>query len=476
MRIVRLANYVAPASGGLRTALRELGAGYLAAGHEPVLITPGSRPERRHTEQGLVITVPGPRVPGTGGYREITARRPLRRLLDDLEPDRIEVSDRTTLRWTGAWARRRGIRSVMVSHDSLATLVQMFRPPGVPVRGLVDRLNRDTAQSYDVVVCTTAWAGAEFRRLGVPNLVQVPLGVDLACFHPARADEDLRSRLAPGRAWLLVHCSRLSPEKRPERAVGALAELHRRGVPAVLVIAGDGPQRRWLQARAARLPVTFLGHITDRGLLASLLATADVVIAPGPAETFGLSALEALWVVLGDSTAQGLGAPSPMDGYVGQVLAGLRQRTGQRWRVLNLSLSGALIRDVLRDQLPRLPVAPELVTCGIGANDVLYSGPAKLLRDLRALIDTVPDETVLLDLPLPAGIWGILGRASVPYVTRINRTIHQAARARGLPVAEVSAHFMPPWNGKFGSDCFHPSQAGYRDWTRALLTAIPSAA
>jgi alpha-1,6-mannosyltransferase len=231
VRIVRLANYVAPASGGLRTALRQLGAGYQAAGHEPVLIIPGSRPERRQTEQGLVITVPGPRVPGTGGYRAITARRPLRRLLDDLEPDRIEVSDRTTLRWTGVWARRRGVRSVMVSHDSLATLVRMFRPPGLPVRGLVDGLNRDTAQSYDVVVCTTAWAAAE---------------------------------------------------------------LQRRGVPAVLVIAGDGPQRRWLQAKAARLPVSFLGHIADRGLLASLLATADVVIAPGPAETFGLSALEAL--------------------------------------------------------------------------------------------------------------------------------------------------------------------------------------
>jgi alpha-1,6-mannosyltransferase len=294
VKVVRLANYVAAASGGLRTALRELGAGYLAAGHEPVLIIPGSRPERRQTEQGLVITVPGPRVPGTGGYRAITARRSLRRLLDDLEPDRLEVSDRTTLRWTGGWARRRGVRSVMISHDSLATLVRMFAPPGVPVRGLVDQLNRDTAQSYDVVVCTTAWAGSEFRRLGVPNLVQVPLGVDLACFHPARGDQSLRSRLAPDGAWLLVHCSRLSPEKRPERAVGALAELRRRGVPAVLVIAGDGPQRRWLQAKAARLPVSFLGHVTDRGLLAGLLATADVVIAPGPAETFGLSALEAL--------------------------------------------------------------------------------------------------------------------------------------------------------------------------------------
>ena len=183
-----------------------------------------------------------------------------------------------------------------------------------------------------------------------------------------------------------------------------------------------------------------------------------------------------LWVVLGDSTAQGLGAPGPMGGYVGQVLAGLRQRTGQRWRVLNLSLSGALIRDVLCDQLPRVPAGADLVTCGIGANDVLYSAPAKLFADLRSLIGAVPVNTVLLDLPLPTGIWGIIGRASIPYVTRINQTIHQAAGTRGLPVAEVSAHFQPPWTGKFASDSFHPSQDGYRDWARALLAAIPAGA
>jgi acyl-CoA thioesterase I len=181
-----------------------------------------------------------------------------------------------------------------------------------------------------------------------------------------------------------------------------------------------------------------------------------------------------LWVVLGDSTAQGLGAPSPMGGYVGQVLAGLEQRTGQRWRVLNLSLSGALIRDVLRDQLPRIPAGADLVSCGIGANDILYSAPAKLFADLRTLIGAVPRSTVLLDLPLPAGILGIIGRASVPYVTRINQTIHQGAGARGLPVAEVSAHFLPPWTGKLASDSFHPSQDGYRDWARALLAAIPA--
>jgi len=33
LRIVRLANFVSPRSGGLRTALRNLGEGYLRAGH-----------------------------------------------------------------------------------------------------------------------------------------------------------------------------------------------------------------------------------------------------------------------------------------------------------------------------------------------------------------------------------------------------------------------------------------------------------
>ena len=52
LRIVRLANYVGPRSGGMRTALRELGAGYLAAGRDPVLVVPGPRSSDELTEQG----------------------------------------------------------------------------------------------------------------------------------------------------------------------------------------------------------------------------------------------------------------------------------------------------------------------------------------------------------------------------------------------------------------------------------------
>jgi acyl-CoA thioesterase I len=180
-----------------------------------------------------------------------------------------------------------------------------------------------------------------------------------------------------------------------------------------------------------------------------------------------------LWVALGDSTAQGLGASNPKAGYIGQALQQLRRATGQRWQVLNLSVSGALIRDVLADQIPQLTsLTPDLVTCGAGANDILYSAPARLFSDLRALLAAVPDNTVLLDLPIPAGNWWIVGHMSVPYIARINRVIHEVGADRALPVAEISAHFRAPWPGKFSCDNFHPSQDGYRDWTRALLAAI----
>jgi len=295
VRIVRLANFVAPRSGGLRTAMRALGEGYVAAGHEPVLVIPGLSPMDEHTEQGRVITLPGPVLPFSGGYRMLLNRRRLTALLDRLAPDRLEVSDRTTLRWTGAWARRHGVPSVMVSHESVAGLLGLAgRMLSGPAARLADTLNSRTARHYTTVVCTTDWAAREFERLGVANLMRVPLGVDLDLFSPDRRSVSLRDRYAAADEVLIVHCGRLSVEKKPERSIEAVAALRASGVPAVLVVAGDGPLRDRLARRAEGLPVVFTGFLHDRLALAALLATADVVLAPGPVETFGLAALEAL--------------------------------------------------------------------------------------------------------------------------------------------------------------------------------------
>ncbi|MBD9728467.1 glycosyltransferase [Streptomyces caniscabiei] len=294
LRIVRLANFVAPSSGGLRTALRELGRGYEAAGHEAVLVVPGERYTDRATEQGRVITLPGPLLPGTGGYRVLMDRRRVASLLESLEPDRLEVSDRTTLRWTGKWARRARVRAVMVSHETADGVLRTWGLSEGMARRASDALNVRTAHTYARVVCTTEFAEREFVRIGARNVVRAPLGVDLVGRRPGLRDRGLRERHARGDEVLLVMCSRLSVEKRPGTAVDALEALLRRGRRAVLVVAGDGPLRGRLEQRAKGLPVTFLGHVGDRETLGALQATADVALAPGPAETFGLAALEAM--------------------------------------------------------------------------------------------------------------------------------------------------------------------------------------
>jgi alpha-1,6-mannosyltransferase len=182
----------------------------------------------------------------------------------------------------------------VISHERLDALLTMYvRYPSL-ARFLADFWNLRLVVSFDTIVCATDWAGREFERVGVENLTKVPPGVDLTTFHPDHASPQLRRRLAADNEPLLVMADRLALETQPELAVETVRTLHRQGVPVRLVVAGAGPMLRACQRRAAGLPVSFVGSVSDRQRLARLLATADVVLSPGSVETFRLSALEAL--------------------------------------------------------------------------------------------------------------------------------------------------------------------------------------
>ncbi|MBL7496428.1 glycosyltransferase [Frankia sp. CNm7] len=297
MRIAQVANFVAPTSGGIRTTLRHLAAGYVASGHEVVRVLPARRDGARQVDGVTTLMVRSPLVPGTS-YRIITEPWRVAAMLTAANPTHLEVHDRTTLRRLGRWARQQGVHSLVVSHERVDRLLGAKTPYSLrgvlPVRAAADVTNRGLAAGYDTVVTTTRWAAAEFMRLGVDNLSQVPLGVDLDRFGAERADRSLRRAFARDSDVLLVAISRMDPEKRVDIAIDALAELVRRGVPARLVLAGDGKGRKELERRAAGLPVVFLGFVSDRARLSALLASADVALAPGPVETFGLAALEAM--------------------------------------------------------------------------------------------------------------------------------------------------------------------------------------
>ncbi|MGA7132924.1 MAG: glycosyltransferase [Mycobacterium sp.] len=293
MRVVQVANFYGPRSGGLRTAIDRLGAEYCAAGHEVFLIVPGSHTAHSRLPTGVVrITVPAKLIPFTGGYRAVLPR-PVRSLLEILRPDTLEVSDRLTLRSLGRWGREHRATTVMISHERLDRLAGQVLPRR-SAQKFADFANRRTAANYDTVVCTTGFAREEFDRIGATNTVTVPLGVDLEMFHPSRRSALVRRRWAAPTQILLVHCGRLSVEKRADRSIEAVAALCDAGIEARLVVVGDGPLRARLQRQAARLPIDFTGFVSDRHTVAELLASADVALAPGPHETFGLAALESL--------------------------------------------------------------------------------------------------------------------------------------------------------------------------------------
>ena len=287
MRIVHVANAYTARSGGIRTTVHALGQGYQAAGHEFVLVVPGQQASDEDLTWGRRVTLPGPRVPGSGGYRVLANLSRVRTVLDALAPDRLEVSDRLTLRGLGRWASVAGVPSTVIAHERLDGVLRAFTPLGD--RGVLwaaDRHNATTAGCFDRVVTTTRFAAQEFARIGVPTS-HVPLGVDLEQFRP-------RSRPRNVTGPLLVLCSRLSREKRPDLAIEALRVLYRNGSSARLVVAGSGPLEASLRRRAQGLPVELVGHLADRRDVADLLTSADIVLAPGPVETFGLAALEAL--------------------------------------------------------------------------------------------------------------------------------------------------------------------------------------
>ncbi len=292
MKIIHIANFYGPKSGGIKTTLHNLGIGYQSKGHEFIFVVPGKKFARESNEFGGCITLPSWVIPFTGGYRVIRSTRQVKILLQALRPDRIEVSDRFTLSCLGKWASRQKIPAIVFSHETLKGLVKNYL--GVSLNKIVKWHNSKLASKFDFVVTTTNFAASEFNEIGTQNLVQIPLGVDLENFSPTRYNSELRTKMLKSGDVLLVHCGRLSPEKKPERSLQVLRELLSRGINARLVFIGGGPLHKKLYDSSRDIPVTFWGYVANKKLLAEMIASADVSLAPGPIETFCLAALESL--------------------------------------------------------------------------------------------------------------------------------------------------------------------------------------
>jgi len=183
-------------------------------------------------------------------------------------------------------------------------------------------------------------------------------------------------------------------------------------------------------------------------------------------ETGGL-----VYVALGDSAAQGVGASSPGRGYVGLVAAHLREATGEPVQVVNLSVSGAKVADVVEDQLPRLEgLDPDVVTVAIGGNDVRVYDHDRFAADVDRLVDGLPPGTFVADVP-----YFMHGRWETDSVEAAG-TIRRVAADAGLVVVPLNDRLRDEGlRGMFtqtSGDLFHPNDRGYQIWAAAFWAEI----
>jgi acyl-CoA thioesterase I len=163
-----------------------------------------------------------------------------------------------------------------------------------------------------------------------------------------------------------------------------------------------------------------------------------------------------LYVALGDSAAQGVGASQPDRGYVGQLAQWLRDATGQPVQVINLSASGAKIEEV--------------VTVAVGGNDMLSAGPAGFEAAVDQLAAALPTGALIADVPyFMHGRWERNADAAAVVVRSA------ALRENLTPVPLHAAQERRGWAAMltdFSADWFHPNDRGDGVWADAFWQAL----
>lgn len=177
-----------------------------------------------------------------------------------------------------------------------------------------------------------------------------------------------------------------------------------------------------------------------------------------------------LYVALGDSAAQGIGASKPQHGYVGILVDRIARQTGTSVQVVNLSVSGAKINDVITSQLPKLKgLQPDVVTIEIGANDLAQYDAQRFTREFTKLTNLLPAQTYVANMPYFQTRPGRRQAASEAS-TIIATSLQSRSDLYLVDLQRVTTQR----NSIFGyaADLFHPNDHTYRNWADAFWEDI----
>jgi lysophospholipase L1-like esterase len=193
-----------------------------------------------------------------------------------------------------------------------------------------------------------------------------------------------------------------------------------------------------------------------------------------------------LYVALGDSTVEGVGASRPELNYVSRLSARLRE-TYRHARLENLGVGGATSVDVLARQLDRaIALDPDLVTLSVGPNDITERVPvADYARNVDAILGRLVAKThavivvnLLPDLAVTPRFRGheaeaLVGRRTI----EVNAELSRLVARHGVQVVDLyapSRREVPARPELMAGDGYHPSDVGYARWAELMWEAVRS--
>jgi len=306
MKLVDVAEFYSDLGGGVRTyMLQKLEAG-TRMGWETVVVAPGDEDRVEERNGGRIVWVKSPRIPLDNRYNIFTGTEAIREVLDAERPDVVEASSP----WLGAWAvagwQGLALKSLFLHGDPISAYPHAILDGVIGsarvdwLFGWFERYLARLSRSFDTGVVGGTWFADRLARFGLRRPTPIRFGIDRKAFSPDFRDPAIRQWMLSScgigdpDAPLLVSISRHHPEKHVGTLINAFAEASE-DRPMGLFLIGDGPLRRWVERKAARVPgIHVAGHIDDRQLIAQCLASADAMVHGAGTETYGLVIAEAL--------------------------------------------------------------------------------------------------------------------------------------------------------------------------------------
>ena len=188
-----------------------------------------------------------------------------------------------------------------------------------------------------------------------------------------------------------------------------------------------------------------------------------------------------VYVALGDSTGFGVGARN--GGYVARLFNHI-QESRPSSELANLCVSGATTADLLRGQLqPGIQRSPDLVTVGIGINDIGHGLTIEqFAKNYDEILTTLKEQTegaiVVTNIPDVSSAPRIPAALRAEYqrqIERFNQRLEEIARRHEVTVFDIftiTRRELPSHPEYFSSDGFHPSDEGYQLWAEQMWPTI----